>query len=320
MGYTKKEAPLLTDSSSSINSNSRQSHNGHHLHDPLTVNNQSSSSCSTPNPTSQGHPFHSDDDHSVASAISPVSSPSAAATIIHHNQHDTVGHLTHLLPQSYPRMMATGRSKSSFSSIRYWLSAKRSFEIENTPDTDTLTEQSPYREIIGNHVHTTTPTPRPPLGIDRGSESDDEDLNYCLCLEHLSGFSNLPSPSVLRRLHLLSDFKNIESEDENHIFSKMIMPPLTAQVLSAWAPTTTTMAKSLKWFGQKEEERSIIRDVNLIVDAGDRYCSLCQHCYVEQETLIVLSCHHKFHEICGKQWFEHKSVCPICRKRMILKL
>ncbi len=40
----------------------------------------------------------------------------------------------------------------------------------------------------------------------------------------------------------------------------------------------------------------------------------CPICFEECESYIKLSCNHKFHEKCIKDWVKKSTECPMCRK------
>ena len=52
-------------------------------------------------------------------------------------------------------------------------------------------------------------------------------------------------------------------------------------------------------------------------DAGDMSkCSVCLCEYEDEEQLLLLTCFHKFHEVCIKEHFKFQDFCPICRTKV----
>ena len=48
----------------------------------------------------------------------------------------------------------------------------------------------------------------------------------------------------------------------------------------------------------------------------NKSCSICQCNYEVKEKYIILPCLHRFHSECVSTWFERKSTCPICKRRV----
>ena len=46
-------------------------------------------------------------------------------------------------------------------------------------------------------------------------------------------------------------------------------------------------------------------------------CSICLENYKKDDMIIILSCHHNFHEECLKGWFKDNNSCPHCRENII---
>jgi len=46
-------------------------------------------------------------------------------------------------------------------------------------------------------------------------------------------------------------------------------------------------------------------------------CLVCQHPYVESESLRQLPCQHVFHTECIDQWLSNKGECPYCRQNIV---
>lgn len=48
----------------------------------------------------------------------------------------------------------------------------------------------------------------------------------------------------------------------------------------------------------------------------NKSCSICQCNYEVKEKYIILPCLHRFHSECVSTWFERKSTCPICKRKV----
>jgi len=48
----------------------------------------------------------------------------------------------------------------------------------------------------------------------------------------------------------------------------------------------------------------------------NKSCSICQCNYEVNEKYIILPCLHRFHNACVSTWFEKKSTCPICKRKV----
>ena len=48
----------------------------------------------------------------------------------------------------------------------------------------------------------------------------------------------------------------------------------------------------------------------------NKSCSICQENYKVNEKYIILPCLHRFHVDCVSTWFERKSTCPICKRKV----
>ena len=45
-------------------------------------------------------------------------------------------------------------------------------------------------------------------------------------------------------------------------------------------------------------------------------CSICLGKFVEDETLKLLPCTHKFHKECVETWLSRSGMCPVCKYRI----
>ncbi|KAK6944414.1 Zinc finger, RING-type, partial [Dillenia turbinata] len=59
----------------------------------------------------------------------------------------------------------------------------------------------------------------------------------------------------------------------------------------------------------KQSEYFLFEEAN----AERESCSICQEDYKEKDKLGGLSCGHRFHVDCIKQWIKCKNICPICK-------
>ena len=65
------------------------------------------------------------------------------------------------------------------------------------------------------------------------------------------------------------------------------------------------------------------QDLPRIVYSGkgdDKICRICLMEYNEGDTLVYLTCVHRFHEECIMTWLDNKKECPICKKNGFNKL
>lgn len=46
---------------------------------------------------------------------------------------------------------------------------------------------------------------------------------------------------------------------------------------------------------------------------GQTSCVICLVDYLAGDSVVVLTCHHKFHEECGFKWLEESTKCPLCK-------
>ncbi len=52
-----------------------------------------------------------------------------------------------------------------------------------------------------------------------------------------------------------------------------------------------------------------------IADGTDKdSCSVCLQAFSKNETLVVTTCNHTFHDQCAYNWFNVTGTCPICRE------
>ena len=218
--------------------------------------------------------------------------------------------------------------RGSFSSLNHWLSAKRSTCTMFSGDYPS-TYLQPFDEqndddMINNRF---TSNLHPMDATREVSPSVSEGIR--IIIDNVVCLNNLPSPNVLRRIskskeNKMDGFKlnscGVDDDNQNVDTTmniaristrKLFAPPLTQQMLNKRIARPSL-------FNMGNRKRSIIKDVNLIIDIGENFCALCQNMYDEDEILIILSCtdHHQFHESCIKEWFQYKSVCPICKKKM----
>lgn len=62
-----------------------------------------------------------------------------------------------------------------------------------------------------------------------------------------------------------------------------------------------------------DQVEEIQEDLLYIYDHDpDEECTIC----LENNTDVILSCHHKFHEECILIWFKNQATCPVCRQIM----
>ena len=50
----------------------------------------------------------------------------------------------------------------------------------------------------------------------------------------------------------------------------------------------------------------------------DHKCAVCLAQYIEGDALIELPCRHIFHRVCITEWLLSRSVCPLCKQRVII--
>jgi len=62
----------------------------------------------------------------------------------------------------------------------------------------------------------------------------------------------------------------------------------------------------------------ILQEETEEVDLSTETCSICIEPYLIKQKILILSCDHKFHSHCIKEWFEKELTCPICRQSLQL--
>lgn len=45
---------------------------------------------------------------------------------------------------------------------------------------------------------------------------------------------------------------------------------------------------------------------------ASNFCEICQEVFDDSKNMRVLSCGHKFHKVCLRQWLQEQSDCPVC--------
>ena len=60
------------------------------------------------------------------------------------------------------------------------------------------------------------------------------------------------------------------------------------------------------------KNKIILSKNNLLTD-----CSICLEPFHKKNSIIILSCDHKFHENCIKLWLNKDNSCPLCRLNII---
>ena len=53
-------------------------------------------------------------------------------------------------------------------------------------------------------------------------------------------------------------------------------------------------------------------------NSDENKCMICMMEYEEGDQLKTLTCFHKFHSDCIKEWFKRQNFCPICRTEIKL--
>ncbi|CDW86556.1 zinc finger family protein [Stylonychia lemnae] len=54
-------------------------------------------------------------------------------------------------------------------------------------------------------------------------------------------------------------------------------------------------------------------------DSDENKCTVCMMEFEEGDELITLTCFHKYHNGCIKEWFHRQNFCPICRTKIDLQ-
>ena len=52
---------------------------------------------------------------------------------------------------------------------------------------------------------------------------------------------------------------------------------------------------------------------NKLIEKNDM-CIICQECFEEEQTIMILQCDHFFHRDCLIMWFQYQNKCPLCKK------
>ena len=52
---------------------------------------------------------------------------------------------------------------------------------------------------------------------------------------------------------------------------------------------------------------------NKLIEKNDM-CIICQECFEEEQTIMILQCDHFFHRDCLLMWFQYQNICPLCKK------
>jgi hypothetical protein len=60
------------------------------------------------------------------------------------------------------------------------------------------------------------------------------------------------------------------------------------------------------------ELNSLEHEENYKENTSNVVCSICLEEYVYNETISVMSCNHKFHEECLRDWLQKSKACPLC--------
>ena len=53
-------------------------------------------------------------------------------------------------------------------------------------------------------------------------------------------------------------------------------------------------------------------------DALPPACTICLDDYIEENDILLLPCHHHYHDGCIRQWFLSHRICPICKVEVTL--
>ena len=100
-----------------------------------------------------------------------------------------------------------------------------------------------------------------------------------------------------------SDGDDIDAEDNDEYedlleLDEDIVDPVPEELLRQ-LPTSEFTAANLENFSEE-----------------NKGCSICQCNYEVKEKYIILPCLHRFHSECVSTWFERKSTCPICKRKV----
>ncbi|KAL4374966.1 hypothetical protein AHAS_Ahas05G0234600 [Arachis hypogaea] len=78
--------------------------------------------------------------------------------------------------------------------------------------------------------------------------------------------------------------------------------------------------------GLKEDEMGHnIRKIKHVISNNhskhqiDKKCSICQEEYEADDEIGRLTCEHKYHFQCIKQWLVHKNFCPVCKQEVVVR-
>eukprot|EP01091_Cochliopodium_minus_P005738 TRINITY_DN1563_c0_g1_i1.p1 TRINITY_DN1563_c0_g1~~TRINITY_DN1563_c0_g1_i1.p1 ORF type:complete len:535 (-),score=153.29 TRINITY_DN1563_c0_g1_i1:11-1615(-) len=65
--------------------------------------------------------------------------------------------------------------------------------------------------------------------------------------------------------------------------------------------------------GASKSQIKNLQQINYVKSEEESKCTICLDDFEEGDQLNLLSCFHKFHTHCIKDWFQHSKLCPICR-------
>ena len=115
---------------------------------------------------------------------------------------------------------------------------------------------------------------------------------------------------------MMSSLKTMQDYLEEWIFQKTLMLEIIQlgqfQILQFIMQYSNSQNKSpLNFDFNNLVETKIIN--NKLIEKNDT-CIICQECFEEEQTIMILQCDHFFHRDCLLMWFQYQNKCPLCKK------
>jgi hypothetical protein len=67
---------------------------------------------------------------------------------------------------------------------------------------------------------------------------------------------------------------------------------------------------------EEEEETVSLTAAKYTVEMDNKECSICLIDFEIDDSVVVLDCHHIFHQNCILEWVTRKKDCPNCREKI----
>jgi len=107
----------------------------------------------------------------------------------------------------------------------------------------------------------------------------------------------------------------IDYSSDQYLFNLLSISLVSISLIAVFCSRCPNLISRINDSRQRSNLSNYIshQEINEEINTSIEICSICIESYLPPQKSITLSCNHKFHSNCIKEWFEQELTCPICR-------